>query len=78
MKEDMACKNTGERVEMRRVFKKVSHDIGVLCRRKRGRPSKGWKDFVKEDGKDKNINEVIAQSRAQWRSICVHNSVSFS
>ena len=42
-------------------------DMEVQGRRKRGRPRKRWRDCVREDMREKGIDEAEAQDRGRWR-----------
>ena len=38
-------------------------------RRRRGRPKKRWKDCIKEDMQEKNVNENMVYDRSSWRRL---------
>ena len=47
-------------------------EMEVEGRRARGRPKTRWKDCIRNDPREKNIDEGTVHSRSEWRRL-IHN-----
>ena len=44
-------------------------EMEIPGRRRRGRPKKRWKDCIREDMQEKNLDENIIHDRTSWRRL---------